>query len=179
MWRLYAISQTIRGSIPPISEYRFAGTSYDGLYLTVIIGGSDDFESAHCGPQLDERKRIQVLSMPTDTYVFDHTKAIEGVDGRVEILRELASIFLTHAETLLAELKQATVSGNSRQLSAAVHALRGCIGSFHAQAMNDLLSDLHAYAAAGKMQSAAEATERVTSEAARLSEALRAFISGQ
>jgi len=65
-----------------------------------------------------------------DGPVFDRDAALEVVDGRLDILVELAETFLKHYPTLLSPLDDAVKQANRAAVVNAAHDLRGSLAFF-------------------------------------------------
>ncbi|HZW34810.1 MAG TPA: response regulator, partial [Isosphaeraceae bacterium] len=67
-----------------------------------------------------------------DTAAFDMAAALERVDGDVELLKELAGLFLDDCAARMAEIHQAIVRRDASTLERAAHTLKGSVGHFEA-----------------------------------------------
>ena len=64
---------------------------------------------------------------------FDRAAALERVDGDVELLKELAGLFLDDCPARMAEIRQAIVQRDAAKLQRAAHTLKGSVGHFGAR----------------------------------------------
>lgn len=71
--------------------------------------------------------------MDTNQMVFNHSVALEQMDGDAEMLTELASLFLDDCPELLMEVKRAYEERDPAGLSQAAHSLKGSVSNFGAR----------------------------------------------
>jgi CheY-like chemotaxis protein len=64
---------------------------------------------------------------------FDRDAALERVDGDVELLKELAGLFLDECPQWMAEIREAITGREASKLQEAAHALKGSVGNFGAR----------------------------------------------
>jgi HPt (histidine-containing phosphotransfer) domain-containing protein len=74
---------------------------------------------------------------------FDLAAALERMDGDVELMTELAGLFLSECPQRMAEIRQAITQRNASRLQQGAHALKGSVGNFGAQ---------EAFEAAGRLE---------------------------
>ncbi|WP_254053760.1 PAS domain S-box protein [Singulisphaera sp. GP187] len=67
------------------------------------------------------------------TGAFDLAAALERVDGDVELMKELAGLFLDEAPRRMAEIRQAVTQRDAVKLQRAAHTLKGSVGNFGAR----------------------------------------------
>jgi HPt (histidine-containing phosphotransfer) domain-containing protein len=66
---------------------------------------------------------------------LDRQIALLRVDGDVELLKEIAIIFLEDYPKVLAEIRAAIADGDAKQLEASAHTLKGSVANFGAAAV--------------------------------------------
>jgi HPt (histidine-containing phosphotransfer) domain-containing protein len=79
------------------------------------------------------------MSIPTNGSiaggcVLDRKVALSRVDGDVELLKEIAVLFLENYEMWLSELREAAARGDARVVENTAHGLKGSVANFGAQA---------------------------------------------
>lgn len=60
------------------------------------------------------------------------TEALERVEGDIELLKELAELFLQECPRMLAEIEHAIAAGDPQALQHAAHTLKGSVSNFAA-----------------------------------------------
>jgi HPt (histidine-containing phosphotransfer) domain-containing protein len=71
------------------------------------------------------------MSIPGD--VLDREVALSRVGGDVELLREIAVLFLENYGTWLGELREAAARGDAKVVENTAHGLKGSVANFGAQ----------------------------------------------
>ena len=64
--------------------------------------------------------------------VFDRAAALDRVDGDVELMKELAGLFLDECPQRMAEIREAIIRRDATKLQQAAHTLKGSVGNFGA-----------------------------------------------
>jgi HPt (histidine-containing phosphotransfer) domain-containing protein len=65
-----------------------------------------------------------------ELFLFDPASLMNHVGGDGELLRDIIAIFLATVPQMLADIRGAVVSGDSRKVEQAAHALRGSARNF-------------------------------------------------
>ncbi len=78
----------------------------------------------------DERTASATASSSNSSATLEMAVALERVDGDVELLRELAGLFLDECPKRTAEIRQAILQENATKLQEAAHTLKGSVGNF-------------------------------------------------
>ncbi len=99
---------------------------------------------------------------------LDLDVALQRVDGDLDLLREVAGLFLDESPKMMAGLEDALRKRDAPALARAAHAIKGCVATFCAQPAYDAARALEI---AGRNEKLAEAARDV----ARLSSALNAL----
>jgi two-component system, sensor histidine kinase and response regulator len=107
---------------------------------------------------------------------FDREAALEKVGGDVNLLSELASLFLGNLDLMLARVREAAARGDALALERAAHALKGSVGNFAADEAYQAALDVEYYARQGLLGGAAEACERLERAIGRLRPAVEALL---
>ena len=66
--------------------------------------------------------------------VFDRESALAAVDGDLELMAELAELFLSDAPGLVEEIRCSVREGDAQALRRSAHTLKGAASNFRAQA---------------------------------------------
>jgi len=82
---------------------------------------------------------MSAQSMPI---LFDRTLALSRVGGDVELLKEIATIFLEDYPRSLTELHEAIERGDAKALERSAHGLKGSVANFGARAAVDAALEL-------------------------------------
>ena len=61
---------------------------------------------------------------------FDRTQALGRVGGDLELLKEIAQLFLDESASMLDAIEKAIASNDARALERAAHTLKGCVANF-------------------------------------------------
>ena len=102
----------------------------------------------------------------------DRVAALAHVEGDLELLQEIAAVFLIDSAELLSEIRQSVASHDPRALERAAHKLKGSVGNFCAQATFEAALRLEMMGHDGDLTSAAEALRVLEEEIERLRPAL-------
>jgi HPt (histidine-containing phosphotransfer) domain-containing protein len=108
---------------------------------------------------------------------LDHAAALRRAEGDVELLADMARIFLADCPRLIANIRAAVATGTPREIENAAHELKGCLGSFAAHRGFAAAEQLEILGRAGAVPDARAAAARVEAEVARLTAALERLIS--
>lgn len=107
--------------------------------------------------------------------VLDRALALERVGGDVELLQEMAQLFLEEYPSQLEAIRQAVDAGDPKALERAAHSLKGSIGNFGAAEAHQAAFHLELLGRQGTLEAVHEALaqlekalQRVESEIARL-----------
>jgi|GEM_PF-6950342 len=74
--------------------------------------------------------------------IFDPAEALHRACDDLELLSELAELFVEHRDQLLTELTEAVAQGNAQRIAEAGHALKGSVGTFTTKRPFDLARQL-------------------------------------
>jgi HPt (histidine-containing phosphotransfer) domain-containing protein len=72
----------------------------------------------------------------------DHALALSRVGGDLELLQEIARLFLTDAPHMLNAIRAAIRAGDAHALERSAHAFKGCIANFGAKAATEIAFSL-------------------------------------
>jgi two-component system sensor histidine kinase/response regulator len=93
----------------------------------------------------------QVAPADKSDAVFDRALALSRVGGDVELLKEIAGLFLDDYPKSLNELHQAVESGDARLLERTAHGLKGSVSNFGARPVVDAALQLETMGRAQKL----------------------------
>jgi HPt (histidine-containing phosphotransfer) domain-containing protein len=91
--------------------------------------------------------------------LVDRAAALERVGGDLELLQELAQLFLEDSARQLVQMRQAIAQGNGHALQQAAHALKGSVAIFGAPEAVAAAQQLEAL---GRTEDLGPATESLT-----------------
>ena len=107
--------------------------------------------------------------------VLELNEALDRVGGDLDLLREVAELFLRDSPKMMAAVKTACAAGDAPALARAAHNLKGCVGTFCADQAFDAAQALEAAgrnedlsAAVGDLFRLAAAIEALTPELSAL-----------
>jgi HPt (histidine-containing phosphotransfer) domain-containing protein len=110
-------------------------------------------------------------SHPLDLALFS-----ERLEGDVELMRELASLYIAEYPGQLKELRLAVTGADAQRLRMAAHAILGTATNFSAKASARAARVLEAMGESGDISNAAEAADALAAELHQLRLALAAFL---
>jgi CheY-like chemotaxis protein/HPt (histidine-containing phosphotransfer) domain-containing protein len=123
----------------------------------------------------DDRKDANV-NVDMDLSVFDRAAALDRVGGDLELLIELAGMFMEDYPQLLAEIEGALRNGDSDALRQSAHTLKGAVGNFSAQNAYDAAYALEQIGRSGDLGEATGAYRVLKQELERLQPMLGALV---
>jgi PAS domain S-box-containing protein len=104
--------------------------------------------------------------------VFDKEAVLLRLEGDVELLAEIARLFLQQYPDLLSGIREAVAHSDSAALMEAAHALKGSVGNFEAKSAFAVAQRLERMGQDGNLEGALEACEELAAEIDRLTAAL-------
>ena len=87
----------------------------------------------------------------------DRQLSLTRVGGDVELLREIAALFIEDCSRALAELRRAVEQQDASKIEKAAHALKGSVANFGARSAVDAAFRLEQMGRAGDLSESAEA----------------------
>ena len=94
----------------------------------------------------------------------DHSLALSRVGGDIELLQEIARLFLTDAPHMLNAIRTAICAGDAHALERSAHAFKGCIANFGAKAATEIAFSLEQMGRNRDLSRAAETFARLQAE---------------
>jgi HPt (histidine-containing phosphotransfer) domain-containing protein len=124
---------------------------------------SDSSDSVSQGPGSGFQKELGNL---------DRAVALERVGGDLQLLREIAQMFLDSAPDQMGDIRAALGAGDAKALERAAHTLKGCVCNFGADAAYERARNLEMIGRAGDLKPAQAAFRELESAIERLYPAL-------
>ena len=106
---------------------------------------------------------------------IDTASALARAGGNVELLKEMAAVFLREVPVLMTDLHQAVAAADARATERAAHKLKGCVGNFTARPAFEAASKLEALGRDGSLSEAEPAYVELEREIQRLKSAVASF----
>ncbi|MBX7165355.1 MAG: response regulator [Pirellulales bacterium] len=125
-----------------------------------------------CGELPQPAAPTMLGDAPGDEELYDRGAALSSVNGDVELLRELMTLFVAECPKQLAELREAVVAADGPRLRRAAHTLKNTLGYFGAHATMHDASAVENAAREGDLHAAAELTESLLPRINRLRQRL-------
>ena len=96
------------------------------------------------------------MSRQLDEQVMDRATALARVGGDLELLKEIAALFLDEYPRALDDIHKALASGDARLLERAAHGLKGSVANFCARSAEDAAFQLEQMGRAQRMDQASQ-----------------------
>ncbi|MGD0945864.1 MAG: Hpt domain-containing protein [Candidatus Binatia bacterium] len=106
---------------------------------------------------------------------IDRVRLLTQIEGDVDLLREIASLFFADYPRRLGELKDAVTRGDSEAVSSAAHSIKGSVASLAAQPCYEAAQRLELMGSSGDLTGADGACAALEAEVERLKTALTTF----
>jgi HPt (histidine-containing phosphotransfer) domain-containing protein len=106
---------------------------------------------------------------------IDRVRLFSRIEGDLDLLREIVSLFLADYPRRLGELKDAVTRGDSDAVSSVAHSIKGSVGSLAAQPCYEAAQRLERMGISGDLTAAGAACAALEAEVERLKTALRTF----
>ena len=117
-------------------------------------------------------------SGPPTKDVFDLSKALEVVDGDMELFKEIAVLFKKNLPDNIAQIRVAIAKSDSNALEQAAHSLKGSVGNFAAKRAFEAAYRLEVIGREGKLAEADAALSELEKELKTLEAAMKVALSG-
>jgi PAS domain S-box-containing protein len=111
-----------------------------------------------------------------ETPAFDRDGALSRVEGDLDLLKEVAGLFLDELPGMMAPLKDALAKRDAKTLERTAHSLKGSVGSLSAQAAFETALQMEMAGRDSDFAKAEEVLAELERETARLEGALRALL---
>lgn len=113
------------------------------------------------------------------THILDLDSVLDRVGGDVDLLREIAGMFLEEYPVLLVEIAAAVHLKDPVRLERAAHSLKGAVSNFGAKTPTDAAFSLETIGRQNRMTDAAEALLHLEAEFRQLDPVLREIADGK
>ena len=107
-----------------------------------------------------------------DKQIFDKDSALDRVGGDLDLLIELANMFMEDCPNMIRQIEVAAEVGDADLLHRCAHTLKGAVGNFSAQASFDAANALEARGRSENLEGVGEAVASLKLELSRLEPAL-------
>ena len=104
---------------------------------------------------------------------FDLAAALQRVEGDVELLAELADMFLEEHGSLCDQISEAIEQCDSEAVTRAAHSLKGSVGNFNARGAFEAALSIETAGRSGDLSQAPRYFDALQAELARLVPALQ------
>ena len=115
-------------------------------------------------------------TIPTPSFL-DPAAILDRIEGDLELLHEIAHVYIQNYPPLLAEIRAAISSGDSRALYSAAHTLKSAVGTFEAPSAVQAIVNIEAIASSTDLSQALEALLTLEAQLAQLERELVALTS--
>jgi HPt (histidine-containing phosphotransfer) domain-containing protein len=99
---------------------------------------------------------------------LDRELALSRVGGDLELLQEIALLFLSDSERMLSEIEKAVSARDAKALDRAAHTLKGCVSNFGAQHLYEVSLALERMGRSGDLTNMESAFQLLKAEIGQL-----------
>jgi HPt (histidine-containing phosphotransfer) domain-containing protein len=102
--------------------------------MSLMHSQAKESRASHCLEVNMDRHEVgaPTAAFSTDANIFNMTEALDRVEGDLDLLKELADLFLEEAPNMVREIENAITTGDPTALQNAAHTLKGSVGNFAA-----------------------------------------------
>ena len=147
-------------------------------YVSKPITAQELLEAMDAVMSGDAKPKVGVSSPRLSDEVIDWPAAIDHLEGDVELLREIAGMFVEQCPSLVSRVREAVALKDAVEIERAAHTVKGSVGNFAARAAFEAALHLERIGREGSVEKADEACARLEEELERLVPAL-ASIGGE
>jgi len=115
---------------------------------------------------------------PPPKDIFDLSKALEVVDGDMELFEEIADLFQKNLPDNIAQIREGIAKGDANALEQAAHSLKGSVGNFGTKRAFDAAYKLEVMGKEGRLAEADAALSELEKELKDLEAAMKEALSG-
>ena len=108
------------------------------------------------------------MNLETDLSIFDRAAAMDRVGDDLELLIELAGMFLDDCQEFISNIETGLVNGDCDLVYKSAHQLKGAVGNFSAQKVYDAAFTLEMMGKNGELSDAPAAFDVLKNELGRL-----------
>ncbi len=113
------------------------------------------------GHRSQDNKEGELSANQPSTDVFDLSKAMEVVDGDVELFKEIANLFLENLPDYMAQIQEGIANGDANATERAAHGLKGSVGNFGAKQASEAACRLEIIGREGRLAKAQAALQEL------------------
>jgi len=117
-------------------------------------------------------------SEPIPKDIFDLSKALEVVDGDMELFKEIADLFQKNLPDNIAQIREGIAKGDANALEQAAHSLKGSVGNFGAKRAFDAAYRVEVIGREGRLAEADSALSELEKELNDLEVSIKQALSG-
>ncbi len=121
--------------------------------------------------ELSGKTGLSAATMPARA--LDQELALSRVGGDLELLQEIALLFLSDSARMLREIDNAVAARDAKALDNAAHTIKGCVSNFGAQGLYDASQALERMGRSGDLSNLAPAYTKLRVEMVQLEDDLR------
>jgi len=115
---------------------------------------------------------------PPPKDIFDLSKALEVVDGDMELFKEIADLFKKNLPDNIAQIREGIAKGDANALEQAAHSLKGSVGNFGAKRAFEAAYRLEVIGRKGRLAEADAALSELEKELKDLEAAMKEALTG-
>lgn len=134
--------------------------------MSSIVGESTP--DADDSPSEQSTKERNTMNLETDLSIFDRAAAMDRVGDDLELLIELAGMFLDDCQEFISNIETGLVNGDCDLVYKSAHQLKGAVGNFSAQKVYDAAFTLEMMGKNGELSDAPAAFDVLKNELGRL-----------
>jgi len=153
---------------------RCLATGMDG-YVSKPIRAQELLETIDRVVAGDARPKVGVSKTAQEDDAIDWLAAIAHLEGDVELLKEIAAMFLEQCPSLVSRMREAVAGMDPVEIERAAHTIKGSVGNFSAKAAFDAAMQLEKIGRDGTLDQAEAARVKLEDELERLKPALAAL----
>jgi two-component system sensor histidine kinase/response regulator len=144
-------------------------------YVSKPVRAGDLFETIEAIVPAAARRGVGMPGDKDSSQVIDWEEAFNHFEGDVELMKEIADLFLEESPLLMDKMKDALSRGDCHALERAAHTVKGSVGNFVAKPAFQAAQRLEQIGRDGNMGEAREAYRALDEELERLKPALLAL----
>ena len=149
-------------------------TGMDG-YVSKPIRAQELLEAVENIASGEVRPKVGVAGVRQDQDVIDWLGALAHLEGDVELLKEIAGMFVEQCPSLVSRVREAVAHRDPVEIERAAHTVKGSVGNFAAKAAFEAAMRLEQIGRNGPLDEAESACAKLEDELERLKPALVAL----
>ena len=145
-------------------------------YVAKPIRAGELFETIESVVKISRKNALDPTeSASSGEPVMDWSAAIKHLEGDIELLKEMADVFLEQSEVLMEKMRKAMSEGDANTLERAAHTLKGSVSNFAAKRAFEAAQRLETLGRKRDFSKVEEAYDELRQELERLKPALVAL----